>query len=133
MRTRDIALYANWKISAREHAGYILYKLESAVVPISLHCEQHKKYVGFIMYAKETKDGRYRGNPFRSESFRIDLEGNMRYSNGKDFDSATRSGSKGTNMGSRRKFAGARTAAVVYIRRNARKHRETARYESIRE
>ena len=52
-----------------------------------LYCEQHgmKKYMKFPMYEKETKDRRYRKNPFRAENFRIDTEGVMRCPNGKAF------------------------------------------------
>ena len=52
-----------------------------------LYCERHgmKKYMKFPMYEKETKDRRYRENPFRAENFRIDTEGVMRCPNGKAF------------------------------------------------
>ena len=52
-----------------------------------LYCERHgmKKYMKFPMYEKETKDRRYRKNPFRAENFRIDTEGVMRCPNGKAF------------------------------------------------
>lgn len=52
-----------------------------------LYCEQHgmKKYMKFPMYEKETKDKKYRDNPYRAENFVIDPSGTMRCPNGKAF------------------------------------------------
>ena len=52
-----------------------------------LYCEAHgmKKYMKFTMFDKESKDRKYRENPYRSENFQIDQDGIMRCPNGKAF------------------------------------------------
>ena len=52
-----------------------------------LYCEQHgmEKYMKFTMYEKETKDRKYRDNPYRACNFAIDHEGYMVCPNGKRF------------------------------------------------
>lgn len=42
-----------------------------------IYCERHgmEKYMKFPMFEKETKDKRYRDNPFRAGNFRIDETG----------------------------------------------------------
>lgn len=42
-----------------------------------LYCEEHgmEKFMKFTMFDKETKDKRYRLNPFRARNFRIDSDG----------------------------------------------------------
>ena len=52
-----------------------------------LYCEQHgmEKYMKFTMYEKETKDSKYRDNPYRASNFAIDHEGYMVCPNGKRF------------------------------------------------
>ena len=52
-----------------------------------LYCEQHgmEKYMKFTMYEKETKDSKYRDNPYRAVNFAIDHEGFMVCPNGKRF------------------------------------------------
>ncbi len=52
-----------------------------------LYCEQKgmEKYMKFTMFKKETKDKKYRENPFRAENFPIDKDGIMRCPNGKAF------------------------------------------------
>ena len=66
-----------------------------------LYCEQHgmKKYMKFTMYDKETKDKRYRENPYRAENFRIDSDGIMRCPNGKAFLFRYRKNVKGNKYG----------------------------------
>jgi len=44
-----------------------------------------EKYMKFTMYEKETKDAKYRDNPYRACNFAIDFEGNMVCPNGKGF------------------------------------------------
>jgi len=52
-----------------------------------LYCEQHgmEKYMKFTMYEKETKDAKYRDNPYRASNFDIDHEGYLVCPNGKRF------------------------------------------------
>ena len=52
-----------------------------------LYCEQHgmKKYMKFTMYEKETKEKRYRDDPFRAKNFSLDDDGNPICPNGKRF------------------------------------------------
>ena len=52
-----------------------------------LYCQQHgmEKYMKFTMYEKETKDAKYRDNPYRACNFAIDQVGNMVCPNGKRF------------------------------------------------
>ena len=52
-----------------------------------LYCEQHgmEKYMKFTMYEKETKDSKYRDNPYRACNLAIDHEGYMVCPNGKRF------------------------------------------------
>jgi len=66
-----------------------------------LYCEQHgmQKYMKFTMYDKETKDKRYRENPYRAENFRIDPDGTMRCPNGKAFQFRYRKHVKGNKYG----------------------------------
>ena len=66
-----------------------------------LYCEQHgmKKYMKFTMYDKETKDRRYRENPYRAENFRIDADGVMRCPNNKAFHFRYRKNVKGNKYG----------------------------------
>ena len=52
-----------------------------------LYCELHnmEKYMKFTMYEKETKDSKYRDDPYRTCNFAIDHEGFMVCPNGKRF------------------------------------------------
>lgn len=52
-----------------------------------LFCEEHgmKKYMKFTMFEKETKDTRYRNDPYRAVNFRRDEEGNLICPNEKKF------------------------------------------------
>ena len=52
-----------------------------------LYCEQHgmEKYMKFTMYEKETKESKYRDNPYRACNFAIDHKGYMVCPNGKRF------------------------------------------------
>ena len=45
----------------------------------------YKKYMKFTMFEKETKDRKYRENPFRAENFRIDDKGRLICPNGREF------------------------------------------------
>ena len=52
-----------------------------------LYCELHnmEKFMKFTMYEKETKDAKYRDNPYRACNFDIDSEGYLICPNGKRF------------------------------------------------
>lgn len=66
-----------------------------------LYCEQHgmEKYMKFPMYAKETKDKKYRNNPFRAINFQTDKDGTLRCPNGKVFHFAYRQNVRGNRYG----------------------------------
>ena len=50
-----------------------------------LYCEEHgmEKYMKFTMFDKETKDSKYRNNPFRVDNFKRDEKVNLICPNGK--------------------------------------------------
>lgn len=52
-----------------------------------LYCEEHgmKKYMKFTMFEKESKDKKYRDDPYRAVNFQIDNNGNLTCPNGKKF------------------------------------------------
>ena len=52
-----------------------------------LYCEEHgmEKYMKFTMFEKETKDVKYRNNPYRAVNFRRDKEGTLICPNDKKF------------------------------------------------
>ena len=52
-----------------------------------LYCEEHgmKKYMKFTMYEKESKDKKYRNDPYRATNFPVDEEGNLVCPSGKKF------------------------------------------------
>ena len=52
-----------------------------------LYCQEHEmeKFMKFTMYEKESKDAKYRNNPYRACNFVIDHEGYMVCPNGKRF------------------------------------------------
>ena len=52
-----------------------------------LYCEEHgmEKYMKFTMFEKETKNEKYRDNPFRAVNFQRDSDGNPVCPNGKRF------------------------------------------------
>lgn len=52
-----------------------------------LYCQEHgmEKYMKFTMYEKETKDSKYRDNPYRSGNFAVDEDGDLICPNGKKF------------------------------------------------
>lgn len=52
-----------------------------------IYCEEHcmEKFMKFTMFEKETKDKKYRDNPYRAINFLRDEEGNLICPNGKKF------------------------------------------------
>ena len=66
-----------------------------------LYCEQHgmEKFMKFTMYEKETKDSRYRNDPYRACNFDIDHEGYMVCPNGKRFHFLRSAPVKGNRFG----------------------------------
>ena len=52
-----------------------------------IYCEEHsmEKFMKFTMFEKETKDKKYRDNPYRAINFSRDEEGNLICPNGKKF------------------------------------------------
>lgn len=52
-----------------------------------LYCEEHgmEKYMKFTMFEKESKDEKYRDNPYRAVNFPINENGKPVYPNGKEF------------------------------------------------
>lgn len=66
-----------------------------------IYCEKHgmEKYMKFPMFKKETKDKKYRNNPFRADNFKIDEDGNLRCPNDKKFQFAYRKAVRGNEYG----------------------------------
>ncbi len=66
-----------------------------------LFCQQHEmeKFMKFPMYEKETKDKRYRDDPFRAVNFKTDSDGNLYCPNNKKFHFAYRTAVKGNLYG----------------------------------
>ena len=66
-----------------------------------MYCEQHgmEKYMKFTMYERETKDKKYRDNPYRACNFAIDNEGYMVCPNGKRFHFLRSAPVKGNRFG----------------------------------
>ena len=66
-----------------------------------LYCEQHnmEKYMKFTMYEKESKDSKYRDNPYRACNFDIDYKGFMVCPNGKRFHFLRSAPVKGNQFG----------------------------------
>ena len=66
-----------------------------------LYCELHnmEKYMKFTMYEKESKDSKYRDNPYRTSNFDIDHEGFMVCPNGKRFHFLRSAPVKGNQFG----------------------------------
>lgn len=52
-----------------------------------LYCAEHgmEKYMKFTMYEKETKEKKYRENPYRAVNFKVNEEGRLVCPNGKQF------------------------------------------------
>ena len=53
----------------------------------TLYCQEHgmEKYMKFPMYEKETKDKKYRDDPYRAVNFRVNEAGRLVCPNGKEF------------------------------------------------
>ena len=66
-----------------------------------LYCKLHnmEKYMKFTMYEKETKDSKYRDDPYRACNFDIDHEGYMVCPNGKRFHFLRSAPVKGNQFG----------------------------------
>ena len=66
-----------------------------------LYCQEHgmEKYMKFTMYEKESKDEKYRNNPYRASNFDIDHEGHMVCPNGKRFYFLRKAPVKGNQYG----------------------------------
>lgn len=66
-----------------------------------LYCEQHsmEKYMKFPMFAKETKDEKYRNDPYRSVNFKIGKDGILRCPAGRAFLFKFRQNIKGNRYG----------------------------------
>ncbi len=66
-----------------------------------LYCQEHgmEKYMKFPMYEKETKDKKYREDPFRAVNFRTDADGDLVCPNNRKFRFAYRKSVKGNRYG----------------------------------
>lgn len=66
-----------------------------------LYCEKQgmEKFMKFTMYEKETKDSKYRNDPYRACNFGIDAEGHMVCPNGKRFHFLRTAPVKGNQFG----------------------------------
>lgn len=66
-----------------------------------IYCEQHgmEKFMKFTMFEKETKDKKYRDNPYRAVNFTQDETGNLICPNGRKFNFKYEKPVKGNNYG----------------------------------
>ena len=71
-----------------------------------LYCEEHgmKKYMKFTMYEKESKDMKYRNDPYRAVNFPIDSDGKLVCPNGKKFNYLYSRPVKGNKYGRTEEF-----------------------------
>lgn len=66
---------------------------------IFCHMNGMEKFMKFPMYQKETKDERYRNDPFRAVNFKTDEDGDLICPNGRKFKLAYRQDVKGNKFG----------------------------------
>lgn len=66
-----------------------------------LYCKEHgmERFMKFPIFEKETKDQKYRGDPFRAVNFRTDGDGNLICPNNKKFIFSHRKAVKGNKYG----------------------------------
>ena len=66
-----------------------------------LYCEQHgmEKFMKFTMFEKETKNEKYRNNPYRAVNFKKDINGNIICPNGRKFKFKYEQHVRGNNYG----------------------------------
>ena len=66
-----------------------------------IYCEKHgmEKFMRFTMFEKETKDEKYRSNPYRSTNFKRDENGKLICPNGRKFNFKYEQHVKGNNYG----------------------------------
>ena len=71
-----------------------------------LYCAEHgmEKYMKFSTYEKETKDPKYRDDPYRAVNFRINEKGRMVCPNGKEFHYLRSESIKGNQYGRQREI-----------------------------
>ena len=99
-----------------------------------LYCEEHgmKKYMKFTMFDKESKDRRYRENPYRAENFPIDSDGVMRCPNGKAFHFRYRKNVKGNKYGRQEEVFECEDCSGCPMHLNAKRRQRTGRCESTK-
>lgn len=85
----------------------------------------------FTMYEKESKDRKYRNNPYRAASFDTDHEGYMICPNGKRFCFLRTAPVKGNQYGQRNTI-NARTVRVAPTERHATRAARISLYGSTR-
>ena len=66
-----------------------------------IYCQDHgmEKYMKFPMYKKETKDEKYRNNPFRAVNFKTNADGDLICPNNRKFKFSHRQAVKGNQYG----------------------------------
>ncbi len=89
---------------ARQYGHYPQYPLADAGYGSFnnyLFCQEHgmEKYMKFTMYEKESKDKKYRNDPYRAVNFEIDQDGYMLCPNGKRFNYLRTEPVKGNQFG----------------------------------
>ena len=88
---RTYGFYPKYPIADAGYGSYNNY----------LYCEQHgmEKYMKFPMFAKETKDEKYRNDPYRPINYKIDKDGTLRCPAGRAFLFEFRQNIKGNQYG----------------------------------
>lgn len=84
-----------------------------------------KKFMKFTMFEKDSKDTKYRDDPYRAVIFPIDESGSPVCPNGKKFNYIYSRAVRGNKYGRTEEFSNAKTAAGVRSRTNAANARAT--------
>ncbi|MBR0206502.1 MAG: transposase, partial [Clostridia bacterium] len=88
---RQYGFYPRYPVAGAGYGSYNNY----------LYCAEHgmEKYMKFTLYEKESKDGKYRLDPFRAVNFRTNEAGDLLCPNGRKMLFAYRKDVKGNRYG----------------------------------
>ena len=91
-----------------------------------LYCQQNgmEKYMKFTMYEKESKDSKYRNDPYRACNFAIDHEGYMVCPNGKRFHFLRSAPVKGNQFGRTEEYYRCEDCSGCLHRENCHRSKE---------